>query len=105
MSDFYSRVYDIVAKVPAGYVITYSQIAYALGSPRAARVVGSAMRNAPPERKLPCHRVVNKNGNMAPNHVFGERDLQRDILEAEGVIFLPDGRIDMKKCRWTILLP
>jgi len=105
MSDFYSLVYDLVARIPEGYVVTYGQIACALGKPHGARVVGSAMRCAPSGRHLPCHRVVNKAGEMAPNHVFGECALQRDMLEAEGVIFLPDGRIDMKLCTWTQLFP
>jgi len=100
MSDFFKSVYALVAKIPAGCVVSYSQIARALGKPRGARLVGSAMRNAPGGHRLPCHRVVNQKGEMSPIHVFGDRSLQRDMLEGEGVVFRPDGTIDMGKCQW-----
>lgn len=92
---FYEKVYDIVAQIPEGYVMTYGQIAEIVGSPRAARVVGSAMHNAPAERCLPCHRVVNRFGTMAPNYVFGGPGYQKMLLESEGIEFLADGSIDL----------
>lgn len=95
--NFYEKVYDVVAGIPEGYVMTYGQIAGMIGSPRAARVVGSAMHNAPAERGLPCHRVVNRFGTMSPAYVFGGPGYQRMLLEAEGVEFLADGSIDLKK--------
>ncbi len=96
MKSFYEKVYDVVAGIPEGYVMTYGQIAEIIGSPRAARIVGSAMYNAPPARGLPCHRVVNRYGQMAPAFVFGGAEYQRMLLEAEGVTFLPCGRIDLE---------
>ena len=67
--DFFARVYDIVAQIPPGYVLTYGQIAAMAGNPRAARIVGYAMNGAPADRDLPCHRVVNRAGCMAPGYV------------------------------------
>lgn len=65
-----------------------------LGNPRAARIVGYAMRAAPKERGLPCHRVVYQDGSLV-NSAFGGIKNHRLLLEAEGVTFLQDGRIDM----------
>ena len=93
--SFYDKVYDIVAQIPEGYVMTYGQIAEIIGNPRAARIVGSAMHNAPPKRVLPCHRVVNRHGTLAPTYVFGGAEYQKMLLTAEGVSFLSDGRIDL----------
>lgn len=99
-SGFFAKIYDIVAKIPAGYVATYGQIAFLAGHPRAARQVGYAMRAAPAERNLPCHRVVNRFGEMAPEHVFGDRAIQRMLLEGEGVVFAEDGRINFEISQW-----
>lgn len=95
--SFFETIYDIVAQIPAGYVCTYGQIAMLAGRPRAARQVGMAMRTAPENRNLPCHRVVNRLGELAPEHAFGAKEIQRMLLEAEGVTFLPDGRICLEK--------
>ncbi|MGM9972963.1 MAG: MGMT family protein [Clostridiaceae bacterium] len=102
MKEFYERVYEIAAQIPKGKVATYGDIARAIGSPKSARIVGYAMRSIPEGRKVPAHRVVNRLGEMAPSHVFGSQELQREILESEGVIFKEDGTIDMEKCRWNM---
>lgn len=101
MKDFFSRVYEIVAKIPEGKIATYGQIAKLLGEHRSARVVGWAMKAAPAHLHLPCHRVVNRLGQMAPGYVFGSSQLQRDILASEGITFKKDGCIDMKKHIWS----
>lgn len=51
---------------------------------------------------VPCHRVVFANGSLAPGFAFGGAGEQRRMLEAEGVRFLPDGRVDMKKSAWEV---
>lgn len=97
---FFQRVYEIVAVIPAGKVMTYGQIAKCLGGFYSGRTVGFAMRAAPAERNLPCHRVVNKKGEMAPGHCFGGTANQRRLLRREGVKFLAGGGIDMKRYQW-----
>jgi len=97
---FYAQVYEIVGRIPPGSVATYGQVALLAGSPRAARQVGYALRAVPPERALPCHRVVNRRGELAPEHVFGDRRYQRALLESEGITFLPDGRIELSRHLW-----
>lgn len=98
---FFSMVYEIVAQIPEGKVLTYGQIAMMLGNPYASRIVGYAMSSAPPEQNLPCHRVVNKEGKMAPGNIFGGQENQRYMLEREGVTFTENGCIDMKKHLWV----
>jgi methylated-DNA-protein-cysteine methyltransferase related protein len=99
-SNLYQKIYEIVADIPEGQVATYGQIAWMVGRPRAARVVGYAMSRVPDGLNIPCHRVVNKAGALAPNHVFGGEQNQRDRLKQEGVTFLENGCIDMEKYQW-----
>jgi len=93
LNPFYKQVYAIVERIPHGKVISYGQIARTLGRPRSAREVGRAMRHCPDD--LPWQRVVMSDGSVAGG---GFADIRKGILEAEGVLFLPDGRIDMKSC-------
>lgn len=58
------------------------------------------MSHAPPERKLPCHRVVNRFGELASEHVFNGSKNQRHLLETEGITFLNNGKIDLKQHLW-----
>lgn len=80
--SFRNEVYSVVASIPSGRVLTYGQIAYLVGRPQCSRMVGQAMHNASEERNLPCHRVVNSQGRLAP---FWPE--QRELLEKEGVAF------------------
>ena len=97
--NFYDKVYDIVAKIPKGKVVSYGQVASWTGSWRASRAVGYALFRPPEERRLPCHRVVYRDGSLAAENVFGP-GVQRRRLEKEGVGFTPDGRVDMKNYAW-----
>ncbi len=95
MKPFFQQVYAVVAAVPPGRVVSYGQIARALGHPRAARHVGFAMRCCPDG--LPWQRVVMHNGAVTGG---AYAELRRALLEAENVTFLPDGRVDMKRHQW-----
>lgn len=97
---FYRRVYDQVRLVPAGSVCTYGTIAGLAGYPRASREVGLAMSRVQREWNLPCHRIVNAKGTLAPTYAFGGKENQRRLLEEEGVTFLDDGTINMKRHQW-----
>lgn len=94
-TPFFQSVYAIVRQIPRGRVISYGRIARLLGSPRAARQVGWAMRQCPDS--LPWQRVVKADGSIAGG---GWAGLRRALLEEEGVVFLPDGRVDMRRCGW-----
>lgn len=92
---FYREIHDIVVQIPAGKVLTYGSIARLAGYPQHARAVGQALRAAPSELDLPCHRVVNHAGGVAPG--WPE---QRELLQAEGISFTRSGHVDMKCHLW-----
>lgn len=96
--SFRHRVFCVVREIPKGYVATYGQVAFLAGKPRGARAVGWALRSCPfPE--IPCHRVINAKGLLAPPGVFGD-GVQRERLEKEGVLFLENGCVNLKQCLW-----
>lgn len=93
----FERIYDVVKNIPKGKVATYGQVAMLAGNPHWARVVGYALHNNPDQSNIPCHRVINREGRVATNFAFGGGETQRELLEKEGVIFEPDGHIDLDK--------
>jgi methylated-DNA-protein-cysteine methyltransferase-like protein len=95
MNHFFNQVYVVLAQIPRGKVVSYGQIARLVGKPRAARQVGWAMRRCP--EGLPWQRVVMADGSVTGGDYAAER---RALLQAEGVAFLADGRVDMKKSAW-----
>lgn len=95
MNSFFQQVYSVVEQIPGGKVVSYGQIALILGRPRAAREVGWAMRHCP--EHLPWQRVVMADGSITGG-MYAE--IRKALLEAEGVTFLPDSRVDMSICRW-----
>lgn len=90
-------IYEIVKTIPKGKVATYGQVAFFAGNPRWARIVGYALHHNPDPSTIPCHRVVNREGKVAPGFAFGGSDIQRQLLESEGIVFENDGTIDLKK--------
>ncbi len=96
----FEKIYDAVKKIPKGKVCTYGQIAAMAGNPRWSRVVGYALHVNPEPGKIPCHRVVTKNGEVSKAFAFGGENMQRTLLIEEGIEFLDDGRVDMKKYFW-----
>lgn len=106
--DFYERVYDIVARIPEGRVTTYGAIARHLGTGGSARLVGWALNKTLSETlpgtpgsspMLPCHRVVNRNGELTGKTWFGG-DVMEHLLKSEGVNFDSQGRVNMDKHFW-----
>ena len=87
MPNFFETVYAVARTVPPGRVMSYGQIAALAGNPRMARQVGWAMHDCPPD--VPWHRVVRRDGSIAT----GDGDVQRALLEAEGVEFDGNGRV------------
>ena len=98
----FEKIYEVVKSIPEGKVATYGQVAILAGNPHWARVVGYALHINPEPGIIPCHRVVNREGRLAPGFAFGGEGVQRQLLEAEGIVFEPDGRMDLKKYRIQI---
>ncbi len=93
----FEKIYEVVRKIPYGRVATYGQVAMLAGNPRWARVVGYALHNNPDPQNIPCYRVVNREGRVAPSFAFGGENVQRELLEKEGIVFEYDGHIDLEK--------
>lgn len=97
----YSKIYAAIRRIPFRKVATYGQIAAVAGLPRQARLVGYALFHGEVEDDLPWHRVVNAKGEISYSPARQQADhLQRVLLEAEGVIFNGQGKLDLKRYRW-----
>ena len=94
---FFEKVYEAVKQIPKGKVATYGQIACAIGAPRCARQVGFALHVNPQPFIIPCHRVVNRHGNLAPAFAIGGEDVQAALLREEGVTVDENYKIDLNK--------
>jgi methylated-DNA-protein-cysteine methyltransferase related protein len=112
----YEKVYKIVAKIPKGRVLTYGLISNMLGGRLSAQGVGWAMKALPAygeEKKgkirskynsktVPWHRVINSQGGTSTHKVPDiPPDLQREMLEAEGIVFDENEKIDLPKYLWV----
>lgn len=100
MTEFESKIYDAVKRIPRGKVATYAQIAFMSGHAGAARAVGNALHVNPEPITTPCHRVVAASGRLAPGFAFGGPDKQRQLLEQEGVTVRDDGTVDLYLYQW-----
>jgi methylated-DNA-protein-cysteine methyltransferase-like protein len=96
----FEEVYKIVKKIPKGKVATYGQIADLVGT-KDARRIGHALHANKDGSIVPCHRVVNKDGRLAPGYAFGGPNEQKNRLKSEGAIFLDEDHIDLKKSLWV----
>ena len=97
MSDFKTRIYETVARIPEGRVATYGQIALLAGCPGGARAIGNAIHGNDDPLKVPCHRVVDASGRPGANYGMGGPAVQRERLEAEGVVFSKNGSVDLSR--------
>lgn len=94
-SEKYERIWEAVRNVPKGRVASYGRIATLADLDGHARMVGYALHSLKPASNVPWHRVLNAQGRISlPGRIART---QRRLLEAEGVKFSPDGRINMKK--------
>ena len=87
-------------KIPKGRVATYGTIARLCGNVRLARVVGFALHVNPMPGVIPCHRVVNRFGEVCSGFAFGGADAQRSLLEDEGIEFDDDEKINLDIYGW-----
>ena len=90
------RIYEAVKRIPKGKVATYGKVAEMAGNKKMSRVVGNALHKNPDPDNIPCFRVVNSKGELAPEFAFGGIGEQRKLLEAEG-IEVKDNKVDLSK--------
>lgn len=101
MSNPYEKIYAVIRRVPRGKVVTYGQVAALAGLPKRARLVGTALREAPEGADLPWQRVINAGGRVSSRGGLGvEEGYQRHLLEEEGVVFNAHGRTDLERFGW-----
>ncbi len=98
-ANFREKVFRQVKKIPKGKVSTYGQVALLLGKPRGAREVGW-MLHSNDRVDVPCHRVVDRTGRLAPNFAFDGMAEQRRRLVNEGVKFIDKIHVDLEKHLW-----
>ena len=96
----FELIYDVVKQIPKGKVATYGQVASLAGNKRWSRVVGYALHSNPDPETIPCHRVVNRLGEVSKAFAFGGENRQITLLQNEGVGFV-DGKVVMEKHQWN----
>jgi len=94
---FSEKVYQVTKQIPPGKVASYGQIAKKIGKPKAARAVGNALHHNPDPKTIPCYRVVNREGRIAPG--FEE---QKEKLLKEGMKFKDRNHVDLGKFSFTL---
>ena len=97
--EVFAKIYEVVRRIPRGKVTTYGQVALLAGNPRWSRVVGYALNVSPESEELPCHRVVNRLGEVSRAFDFGEGNMQIELLENEGVEFVA-GKVPLDRYMW-----
>jgi methylated-DNA-protein-cysteine methyltransferase-like protein len=100
MNPPYTKFYAVIRRIPRGRVATYGQIAILAGFPRNARQVGNALRHLPEGGTVPWQRVVNSRGEISRRSRADDDELQRILLEAEGITFDLEGRLDLRRYGW-----
>ncbi|HEX7707218.1 MAG TPA: MGMT family protein [Thermoanaerobaculia bacterium] len=101
----YEVIHAAVRRIPRGKVATYGQIAELSGLEGHARQVGYALHSLAATNDVPWHRVVNARGEISPRSAGDSHELQRMLLEGEGVIFDRGGRVDLERFRWSPTSP
>lgn len=97
----FEKIYEVVKRIPRGRVATYGQIAELAGNKKWSRVVGYALHNNPDPDNIPCFRVVNRFGGLAPAFAFGGIGVQAEKLRAEGIVVRNDDTVDLEKYLWN----
>lgn len=98
-NDFYARVYDIVRSIPHGKVTTYGHIAEFLGSKGSSRLVGWALNAVMDRIDIPCHRVVNRLGELSGKLHFDHPNQMKERLLDEQITFIGEA-VDLSKHLW-----
>lgn len=98
----HDRILAVVSRIPPGRVATYGQVAVLADLPDQPRLVGYALHALPEHTTVPWHRVINARGRISLGRAVPGGDLeQRFRLEAEGVRFSGDGRVDLREFGWV----
>jgi methylated-DNA-protein-cysteine methyltransferase-like protein len=96
----WERIYAVVRRIPRGRVATYGDVAALAGMPGRAREVGYALHALEAATDVPWQRVINARGEVSARGDPAAARMQRALLEREGVVFGPGGRVDLAAHGW-----
>jgi len=96
-----NHIYAIVRQIPSGCVATYGQVARLAGLGRHARLTGYALNALPTDHDVPWHRVINARGEISKRAEPEYEQLQRALLEQEGIVFDANNRISLARYQWV----
>jgi len=99
LAQFTQNALAIIKKIPEGRVLTYGQAAVLSGKPKGARQISRLLHSMSGKYDLPWHRVVNSKGKISLGPSRGY-ELQKALLESEGVKFSKNDIIDLKTYLW-----
>jgi methylated-DNA-protein-cysteine methyltransferase related protein len=103
LTPLQTKIIKLVQTIPAGKVVSYGQVATALGMPRAARLVGQAMSKMEDTPDFPWWRVLNNKGYISiRGNEFATKRLQKELLEAEGIEVDSDFTLEIDKYRFYL---
>lgn len=100
MKNFKDRVIELVKSIPYGRVTTYGTIATLAGLPRGGRLVGGILHHSTEEQDLPWQRIINRHGFISTRCLEHPKELQKLLLEQEGIEVSRDFMVDLEKYGW-----
>ena len=100
MNTFTRQIIDVIRAIPEGCVTSYGRVATLAGNPRGARQVSRILHSMSEKHELPWHRVVNASGKISLPRGRGF-ELQKALLESEGIFASPSGNVDLDIYLWT----
>lgn len=99
--QFKDRVIEVIKKIPDGKVTNYGTVAALAGLPRGARLVGGVLHYYMDRHQIPWYRVVNRNGFISTKCLEHPKELQKKLLESEGVVVSDEFMVDLKEYGWN----
>lgn len=99
-NSVFELIYQTVSRIPRGKVASYGQVARLAGNPRWSRVVGYALHRNPDPERIPCYRVVTKDGRPSSAFAFGGYNEQVSLLMKDGITFDEKGNVIMSLHQW-----
>ena len=99
MLGFKDKVLEIISRIPKGKVTTYGTVATLAGLPRGARLVGGILHYGGEDTSW--YRVINRHGFISTNCLDHPKQLQKALLEQEGIEVSQDFMVDLKRYGWV----
>ena len=99
LTRFTQKALDLICNIPEGKVLTYGRAAALAGKPAGARQISRLLHSMSRKHDLPWHRIINSKGKISLKPSQGY-ELQKALLESEGIEFSKNDTIDLKVYLW-----